>query len=683
MATLVLTAALAGTGANLGFATTMLLTLGAAAVDSAVIYPSLFPPEEVKGQRLSNYEFQHAEEGAPANRLFGKEVRVAGTLIWAGALREIEDRERGGKGGRGGEFVKYKYYRHVAVEIARCKRGKTIKNIKKVLADGRPFYDPLGLSSSASNKISALVFANVTTFGGFGGENGNHTLARFWLRLSSDEDAGGPDLSSFQSGQMVTVSGFTGTHALSTSGDVKIETTGDPANCNNVGNNLIFVKVSDTGTLSKGDTLTIAGVAGSYTITAVDRSTVWSSSEEEYYYAFPSEAFTGTVGTPQTAIVRLNTTLPTAPADEAVVTVASGAAANNGTWLCTASGRTAEGTSYVDVEADPSSSVPFVSKDNNLDTVSITQEDRTYSELIAKDIRFYLGSRTQEPDVTIVDVEAANVGGAANVPAFRGRAYMVVEDLELTDFGNRIPNFEFVAEVEDDDSLALMASEMLQDAGISPSDFDLSALPTTLKCGGFVVRGVQNLKAAFQPPMLSYHLISQQTDKLKLLRRTDATLIDITGKTVAFAPGDRPSRPAKFTQLGDSKIPTKVEVRYFDPENDYQIGTKRSQNPNRLTSVEVFDTNMAMSGTEAQRLANTLYEFTRTSGRQGVSFTLPPSYISQIRESIRVRLNVLGQDAQYLIMRADLGANFILQCEAVQDDLEAFTQTAVGEGTLA
>ncbi len=50
-------------------------------------------------------------------------------------------------------------------------------------------------------------------------------------------------------------------------------------------------------------------------------------------------------------------------------------------------------------------------------------------------MRLYHGSQTQEPDPKIVAVE-----GADNVPAYRGTAYVVLEDLDLSQFGNRIRN---------------------------------------------------------------------------------------------------------------------------------------------------------------------------------------------------------------------------------------------------
>lgn len=50
----------------------------------------------------------------------------------------------------------------------------------------------------------------------------------------------------------------------------------------------------------------------------------------------------------------------------------------------------------------------------------------------------YTGTEDQEPDPVI----EADVG-EGNVPGFRGTAYVVFEDLELEDYGNRIPNIEF------------------------------------------------------------------------------------------------------------------------------------------------------------------------------------------------------------------------------------------------
>lgn len=53
-------------------------------------------------------------------------------------------------------------------------------------------------------------------------------------------------------------------------------------------------------------------------------------------------------------------------------------------------------------------------------------------------LRFYNGSETQLPDPKIAAVE-----GAGHAPAYRGTAYVVIEDLDLGRFGNRVPQFSF------------------------------------------------------------------------------------------------------------------------------------------------------------------------------------------------------------------------------------------------
>jgi len=54
------------------------------------------------------------------------------------------------------------------------------------------------------------------------------------------------------------------------------------------------------------------------------------------------------------------------------------------------------------------------------------------------DLRVYTGTEDQLPDPKIEAVE-----GAGLVPAYRGLAYVVIEDLDLGRFGNRVPQFSF------------------------------------------------------------------------------------------------------------------------------------------------------------------------------------------------------------------------------------------------
>jgi len=70
--------------------------------------------------------------------------------------------------------------------------------------------------------------------------------------------------------------------------------------------------------------------------------------------------------------------------------------------------------------------------------VADSASSETVLSSTANQFTIYTGTETQDPDPLMESVE-----GTGEVPAYRGTAYFVLQDFLLTDFGNRIPNFEF------------------------------------------------------------------------------------------------------------------------------------------------------------------------------------------------------------------------------------------------
>lgn len=73
----------------------------------------------------------------------------------------------------------------------------------------------------------------------------------------------------------------------------------------------------------------------------------------------------------------------------------------------------------------------------------ITRIDRVWADSKLLDLslgtyRLYKGSESQLPDALMESFE-----GVGSTPAYRGMAYVVIEDFPMADFGNRIPNFTF------------------------------------------------------------------------------------------------------------------------------------------------------------------------------------------------------------------------------------------------
>ncbi len=94
-------------------------------------------------------------------------------------------------------------------------------------------------------------------------------------------------------------------------------------------------------------------------------------------------------------------------------------------------------------------------------------------ELVAGDlnIRLYRGDEGQLPDPLIAAIQG-------NAPAYRGIAYVVIEDLPLGEFGNRVPQFSFevMRAVASNQSDTL--SQMIRGVALMPGSGDV-ALATT------------------------------------------------------------------------------------------------------------------------------------------------------------------------------------------------------------
>ena len=98
-------------------------------------------------------------------------------------------------------------------------------------------------------------------------------------------------------------------------------------------------------------------------------------------------------------------------------------------------------------------------------------------------MRVYPGTRDQLPDPRIEAVE-----GAGTVPAYRGTAYVVLEDLDLTPYGNRVPQFTFEVtrpSQRDEDGSDLDPTRGVRAVALLPGsgEYALATTPVTLNYG--------------------------------------------------------------------------------------------------------------------------------------------------------------------------------------------------------
>lgn len=655
MTTLAFTAALGEGGTIFGLtaASSSLLVQGAGIVfDSFVLFPELFPAPAQRGTRLADLNVQDTKFGSPSNRPYGSTVRVAGFVSWSTDLREVEQPGGGGKGGSGGDFATSVYFVDAQIRVA--KTPQPISRVLKVMADGKPFWSAEPDISYSSDKISATNARSVIS-------TTNGQILREEVDLVSDETAGGPDLSKLKSGKTVTIAGFTTTPPPNLlSGNLQI-------GANQVATaTQITIKCFAVGLLAKGDTIVIQNDTGTYIV------------QEDHN-------FNGTLGTPDSQLVNLDVGLATSVVTNEVITPTSNADDNNGEWTVEASGNDeSAGTSFVRISAGTQvlgfPPDPFTNKQNGIDTVTLDQELPTHSAKQVADVRFYDGSGDQQADVAITDVQEGQVG-AGQVMASRGRHSMLLDDLALIDFANRLPNFEMIVEVEGEQvTLADALKDMLVEGGLTESEVDTSAL-SSLVLKGRNKKGPQVTKTWLQPLMIGYQIFSWEEAGVQYWGRLDSV------PTVSISKDDLGAAAAGTTaphglRIGDqpeAQATNMVEVRYLDPEKEYQTNHARALRPQPASGgdLQSVDLDFVLSEEEAQKLANTLYAQSEGQ-RRPVNFTLPPSYIGEVRPGQRVLVSdVHGQDWDLLLTRRERGSNMVLSFDAREYDEEVYTQPTI------
>jgi len=203
--------------------------------------------------------------------------------------------------------------------------------------------------------------------------------------------------------------------------------------------------------------------------------------------------------------------------------------------------------------------------------------------------RFYPGNSDQQPDPLIAAAE-----GAATCPAYRGLAYVVFEDLQLADFGNRIPSlsFEVVAD-ERPLHLADLAEGVLSDHS--------SAVPLT-GLSGFSCDGPLAETLALLDPFFPVDCDARGEGITFLPDRRDIPALLLPEAATSSGQDDFGGKAGFARQRGpEGEAPVAV-LRYYDTERDYQPGAQRAHGRPRPGQPRTLELPAAMTASAARAL---------------------------------------------------------------------------------
>ena len=202
--------------------------------------------------------------------------------------------------------------------------------------------------------------------------------------------------------------------------------------------------------------------------------------------------------------------------------------------------------------------------------------------------RFYGGHGDQLADPLLAQAEAGEATG------FRGIAYAVFEDLQLADYGNRIPSLSFEL-VERDGSVRLVEIAAAASGGRVDGDDPVAV-------GGFAASGSARDVVQLLTEGTSLRLAS---DAAGFILGAQSPPGVTAGDPVAALDGEAIDRPERSrAPLGD--YPVAIEYRHYDIARDYQTGLQRARRAGGGRGITAIDFPAAMTDGEAMVLAETL-----------------------------------------------------------------------------
>tara|TARA_R110001606_G_scaffold396190_1_gene569851 strand:+ start:912 stop:3137 length:2226 start_codon:yes stop_codon:yes gene_type:complete len=207
----------------------------------------------------------------------------------------------------------------------------------------------------------------------------------------------------------------------------------------------------------------------------------------------------------------------------------------------------------------------------------------------------HLGYEDQSVDGLMASAEAD--GGT---PAYRGCAVAVFDDMDLTEYGNRIPSLTFEV-IADDGSVAI--ADIITD--ISGQRI---AIPPDDKVIGFAAGGENRqsaLRSLTDSIPLSFASDPSATDRIIAEARsvsTDASVLTI-GSEFARAVGKQVIAPPETRTASVALAPRQLSVRYYDPARDYQSGIQSAFRPGTGRMTLVRDIPATIMAEEARVIA--------------------------------------------------------------------------------
>lgn len=228
-------------------------------------------------------------------------------------------------------------------------------------------------------------------------------------------------------------------------------------------------------------------------------------------------------------------------------------------------------------------------------------------------LRIHSGHGDQPADPLLAQAE-----GISRNPAYRGLAYVVFEDLELADFGNRMPSVTM--EIIADDGIVSMVDVI--DALLPGAD--AKALSTAVVHGFTIDQGtIGDALATLSEVTPMSCRVEAEALAFALAEGSPAVLPAMLPHPVAGGETAEDAKTEGWARRREA-LPSarQCAIRYYDIARDYQPGLQRSVGRSGLGDVSIIELPAALTAADARVLAD----------RAARRFTMP-------RDTLRYRVS--------------------------------------------
>ena len=206
----------------------------------------------------------------------------------------------------------------------------------------------------------------------------------------------------------------------------------------------------------------------------------------------------------------------------------------------------------------------------------------------ATGFRLHPGDEDQPVDPLIAAAE-----GIDETPAYRGTAYAVFEDMQLADFGNRIPSLTF----EIDAGPASTIGDIARELGEGEIEGGAALALAGYAASGDSVRGAIEALSDVVPLSLT-----DSGEGLLLEAQGGGILHQLEDEECGARRGSSGGRTEIHRQAG-SATAGEVTISYYDPARDYQTGLQRATRGEPAARAEALALPAALDAAAAKSLA--------------------------------------------------------------------------------